>query len=846
MSQLAAWVGTPFARALAWTLVHFLWEGAVLGVVLAGILRALRAEPAHKRYAAACLILAAMPVAFAGTLGLIWKLRPVAAAAPLYWGAVPLSDGPIAVPASRFSWTTIFDHLAWLAPVWLLGVASCYARGLAGWAAVRRLRHRGVCAVPAEWQARLHELAGRVRVSRPVALLESCFTDAPVLIGHLRPAILLPLGCLTGLPVAQVECILLHELAHVARRDYVVNLLQSLVEGLLFYHPAVWWVSRVVRAERENCCDDRVVEWMGDARAYAATLAALEERRALAPQAAMAANGGNLMKRIRRLTMEPRGAQAPGAPAASAAVLLVIFAAALTALPAKLPKARHAHAAVAGRLAMAISAETPQQPVPQALPTPYKKWLTEDVAYIITDEERAAFLALASDSERENFIEQFWKRRDPTPDTEENEMREEHYRRIAYSNEHFAGSVAGWKTDRGRMYIVYGPPDEIDDHSATSAANLHPHQQWRYRYIEGIGTNVMVDFVDQEGTGDYRMTGDPSATPSRYGKWLREDAAYIISPWEREAFQNLTNDEERDQFIDQFWQRRGGQAAKTEHYRRIAYANQNFATGVPGWRTDRGRIYILYGQPDSIASYDGRKIEWTYKHIEGVGDNVVMDFQDSGGSGEYRLTKDPAAAQEMPIAVRVIDAAPNAKIQDLENQIAGVSSQLKQLRDVTVSMTALAARQKQYEAALQAGNEEAIRQLKQQLEAAERQVMGKELEAAQIQAKTQQAEAVLAQLNAQLGLERQRQSDEVLELNGNRHMILVLVPLAPSNGRFHVFGELKNGRGKIVESFEEDAAGGATLTKAIPLPPGTYRLEIVGKNIASGATWSSNRDFTVN
>jgi Zn-dependent protease with chaperone function len=102
-------------------------------------------------------------------------------------------------------------------------------------------------------------------IARPVALLESCFTDAPVLIGYWRPVILLPLGCLTGLSAAQVECILLHELAHVMRHDYIVNLLQSLVEGLLFYHPAVWWVSRVVRAERENCCDDRVVELMGDA-----------------------------------------------------------------------------------------------------------------------------------------------------------------------------------------------------------------------------------------------------------------------------------------------------------------------------------------------------------------------------------------------------------------------------------------------------------------------------------------------------------------------------------------------------------------------------------------------------
>ncbi len=100
------------------------------------------------------------------------------------------------------------------------------------------------------------------------------------------------------------------------------------------------------------------------------------------------------------------------------------------------------------------------------LETPYKKWLNEDVAYIITDEERKAFKRLSTDDEREQFIEQFWLRRDPTPDTEENEFKEEHYRRIAYANEHFASGIPGWKTDRGRIYIMYGPPDEIDDHSS--------------------------------------------------------------------------------------------------------------------------------------------------------------------------------------------------------------------------------------------------------------------------------------------------------------------------------------------------------------------------------------------
>ncbi len=155
------------------------------------------------------------------------------------------------------------------------------------------------------------------------------------------------------------------------------------------------------------------------------------------------------------------------------------------------------------------------------LETPYKKWLNEDVAYIITDEERKAFKRLSTDDERENFIEQFWLRRDPTPDTEENEFKEEHYRRIAYANERFASGIPGWKTDRGRIYIVYGPPDEIDDHSSGGTydrpieegggtTSTFPFIDWTYRYIEGVGSNVKIEFVDPTMSGEFRMTMDPS------------------------------------------------------------------------------------------------------------------------------------------------------------------------------------------------------------------------------------------------------------------------------------------------------------------------------------------------
>ena len=155
------------------------------------------------------------------------------------------------------------------------------------------------------------------------------------------------------------------------------------------------------------------------------------------------------------------------------------------------------------------------------LETPYRKWLNEDVAYIITDEERQTFKRLQTDDEREQFIEQFWLRRDPTPDTVENEFKEEHYRRIQYANDHFASGIPGWKTDRGRIYITFGPPDERDEHPTGGTyerppeegggeTTTYPFEDWRYRYIEGIGNDIVVEFVDPTMTGEYHLTMDPS------------------------------------------------------------------------------------------------------------------------------------------------------------------------------------------------------------------------------------------------------------------------------------------------------------------------------------------------
>jgi GWxTD domain-containing protein len=508
MIRLETWLETPLAAAAGWTLFHSLWEGAVVAIVLAATLALTRS--ARTRYLAACLAMCAVVLCFAVTL---LRLAPRHLGSGAARNAITLRSNPDAnvagtpqTPPGRLA-----DVLPWLVPFWISGVILFYLRHLASWVLTRRLRRTGVCCPPDFWQERLNGLGRRVRLSRPVTLLESGLARVPIVIGHLRPVILMPVGLLTGLPAGQIELILLHELAHIRRYDYLVNMLQTSVEGLLFYHPVVWWISGVMRTEREHCCDDLAVSLSGDARAYASALATLEQRRCDAAQTALAATGGNLVKRIRRLLIPAERSSSSLTPFVSAAILLITAAVGLT----------------------AWQATAPATPEPAAV-SPYTKWLNEDVVYIILPAEREAYLKLETDQERQEFIKQFWLHRDPTPDTPKNEFMEEHYRRIAQANLRFptATGTPGWKTDRGRIYIVYGPPDEIDDHSAPGLYNRPgdtgphsiPYIDWTYRWIEGVGTNVTVEFADPAGTHEFHMTMDPN--PPKDGS-PREPLRYV-------------------------------------------------------------------------------------------------------------------------------------------------------------------------------------------------------------------------------------------------------------------------------------------------------------------------------
>jgi beta-lactamase regulating signal transducer with metallopeptidase domain len=333
-------------ETLGWTLLHFLWQGAAAALVLAVVNAWLRRSP-EARYLAAAATLAAMTALPAGTLALLAQRagRPdpgigsqaSSAAAAFVTAPIPFQGGRSADVAA---W--VAPALPWLVGGWCLGVAVLSIHSLGGWMLAQRLKRAGLSAVAGDLQAAADRLCAVLRVSRPVRLCASAVVEVPTVIGWLRPVVLFPAGALLGLPASQLELILAHELAHVRRYDYLVNLLQTAVETLLFYHPAVWWVSHRMRVEREHCCDDLAVAACGSALRYARALTQLEDVRVSAPRLALAATGGALAERVRRLVgRSGAAARSPRWPAGLAGLLSIGLAAALAGLQ---PPARTAGA----------------------------------------------------------------------------------------------------------------------------------------------------------------------------------------------------------------------------------------------------------------------------------------------------------------------------------------------------------------------------------------------------------------------------------------------------------------------------------------------------------------------
>ena len=306
-------------HALATALAQFLSQGTAVGLAAAALLVLMKRKSARSRYCVACGALVLLAILPGATFWNALREGPQGArVANILWPAlhnpepardhvprVPVRSGALprfetAPPPSAVS-SLQARAAPWLMVAWALGVFSLSVRMLAGWLRVMKLAQVGT-RVPNEiWTRALQAARRRVRTSLPVRLLESVSVEVPTVVGFLRPLILVPVSALSGLTPAQLEAVLAHELAHIQRHDYLVNLLQSAVETLLFYHPVVWWLSNRIRIERELCCDDLAVRSCGDAILYARALTALEVLRAVRLPVAMAANGGSLLSRVRRL-----------------------------------------------------------------------------------------------------------------------------------------------------------------------------------------------------------------------------------------------------------------------------------------------------------------------------------------------------------------------------------------------------------------------------------------------------------------------------------------------------------------------------------------------------------------
>jgi beta-lactamase regulating signal transducer with metallopeptidase domain len=280
-------------RAVGLALVHFVWQGLLLGGLLAASLAALRRHSPAARYLTCAVGMLAMLLTPVVSTALL--LADVAGGTAAHAGVGALLRLPRPLLASSS------PLLPWITWLWLAGASALQLRMVAGWLWLARVRRTARFSLPAEWTDELRRLQERMRLRRAVRLAESRLVRVPCVTGWVRPLILLPLGVTTGMTPAQLRGILAHELAHIRRNDFPVNVVLSVFESLLFFHPVTWWLSRRLRTEREYCCDDVALTLTDDAVAYARALVRLDEIRSWPAEPVLSSTGGSLMRRITRI-----------------------------------------------------------------------------------------------------------------------------------------------------------------------------------------------------------------------------------------------------------------------------------------------------------------------------------------------------------------------------------------------------------------------------------------------------------------------------------------------------------------------------------------------------------------
>lgn len=316
MEKLSLYLSPQVLHALGYTLLHSLWQGALAAIATAVLLLILHRQQARLRYGIACAGMLLFVLASAGTFTYYYQTDTTSLAAlpagfnPDTLPAAAVADAPASTLDQAWESTTGYmdEHLPAIVAFWMLGILAMGLRFLAGLAYVQRLRRYRVTPMGAKWQAKVDALTLQAGYGLRVRVMASGLVSGPMVVGWLKPVILLPSCAISGLSADDLEMILAHEVAHVLRKDYLVNLLQSIAEVVFFYHPAVWFLSASMRAERENCCDDKAVELSGNPLKLARALSALAEllyAKEQAPSLALAALGpdGSLVSRVRRLVL---------------------------------------------------------------------------------------------------------------------------------------------------------------------------------------------------------------------------------------------------------------------------------------------------------------------------------------------------------------------------------------------------------------------------------------------------------------------------------------------------------------------------------------------------------------
>jgi bla regulator protein blaR1 len=383
-------------QALGWTVLHSLWQAFAVALLLAAYLLAWQKTDARKRYAAGNLALGSTLLLAIATF--VFYLKK-AEAEPELAGEIWSEDGEL---ISRYfyegSYSFFSDyftpHMPLIVMVWGIGLVFFMLKMMGGLLYIQQLKTRMISPLSAEWQEHFAQLSIELGIRRPVQLLESALAKTPMALGWLKPVVLLPIGAVNHLTPAQVEAILAHELAHVLRQDYLLNLLQSLVEMLFYFNPAVWWISAHVRTERENCCDDIAVRHCGNSLAYAKALVSLQELQMTAPALAMSfsKNKNQLLHRIKRI-LQPSQNKSNVMEKLSATLLLTV-AVVLLSVQANTPFGNF--------ITKVVSNEMPAMEAADA-PLPYEMEYPEEEADTIPDENRDAHIHFNTDDEDIEF-----------------------------------------------------------------------------------------------------------------------------------------------------------------------------------------------------------------------------------------------------------------------------------------------------------------------------------------------------------------------------------------------------------------------------------------------------------